>query len=132
MASTPPESLLGKIKDAFLAFATTGLAVVAKILPLISPFLPAPVNAAIVAGTGELSAIASVVTNVEAAFANAGAAATPSAKLAAATPQVQAIVQTWLTSGLPGGAKVQNQTNFTAGVQQLTSAMVTILNSVGE
>ena len=130
--STPNESLLGKIKDAFLSFATTGMTIVAKVLPFLSPFLPAPINAAIVAGSGELSAIASVVTNVEAIFANAGAATTPSAKLSAATPQVEAIVQEWLKSGLPGGAKVQNQTNFTAGVQQLTSAMVTILNSVGE
>lgn len=130
--STPSTSLLGRIKDAFLAFATTGLKIVAEVLPFISPFLPGAVVAAIQGGSGELSAIASVVTNVEAAFANAGAAVTPSAKLAAATPQVQAIIETWLTSGLPGGAKVQNQAGFTKGVQDLTSAMVAILNAVGE
>ncbi|MGH9535476.1 MAG: hypothetical protein ACRD2E_11530 [Terriglobales bacterium] len=129
--STPPESLLGKIKNAFLAFATTGLKIVAEVLPLLSPFLPTAIVASIAGGAGELSAIASIVTTVEAAFANAGAAATGAAKLQAAEPQVEAIVTEWLSSGLPGGAKVKDQPGFTKGVQDLTSAVVEILNAVG-
>ena len=130
--SSPSTSILGQIKNAFLSFASVGLKLVAEVLPFISPFLPAPIVAAIQGGSAELTAIAVVVTNVEAAFANAGSAATPSAKLAAASPQVASIVQGWLTSGLPGGAVVQDQAGFEKGVQDLTSAVVTILNSVGK
>ena len=114
-----------------MAFATTGLKIVAEVLPFISPFLPAAIVATIATGTGDLNAIAAIVTNVEAAFANAGAASTSSAKLAAAAPQVTQIVTTWLKSGLPGGSVVHDQAGFTKGVEDLTSAMVEILNSVG-
>lgn len=130
--STPTTSFLGTIKNAFLTFVTDGVAVLGKVLPFLAPFLPTNIVAALQTGQADLTAIATIITGVEATAANMGTAATSSAKLAAAVPGVTQIVTTWLSSGLPGGAKVQNQAGFTQGVSDLVSAMVTILNSVGD
>lgn len=128
---TPSNSILGKIKNAFIQFATVGLSVIEQALPFISPFLPKSVVGAIETGIGDLTAIATVVTKVEAIKASVGGL-TPSQALAAAQPDVEQLVMTWVKSGLPGSGKVIDPAKFSLGCGQLTSAMVTILNSVGE
>lgn len=131
--SSPSNSILGKIKDGFLAFVKDGLAVVEKVLPFVSPFLPTGVISAITAGTGDLEAIATIITGVEATSAAAGAPGlTAAQKLAAATPGAVRILQAFATSKLPGANKILDQAAFTAGAQQVISGMVTLMNAVGE
>ncbi|MDE2098744.1 MAG: hypothetical protein KGL39_15930 [Patescibacteria group bacterium] len=129
--ATPSNSVLGKIKAAFLAFASTGLSVVEKVLPFISPFLPKAIVTDVETGISDLTAIATVITDIEAIKASVGGL-TPAQALAAAQPKVEQIIQTWLASGLPGAGKVIDRAGFESGVAQMTSAMVAILNSVGE
>lgn len=101
--------------------------IAAGIGPIIFPFLGSG-KAAAVAGTAvnDLTAIGSVIVQIEAAFAALGNAKGAD-KLKAAIPLVGNIIK---TSELVIGKKIANEAMFTLAVQEYTQATVDLLNSL--
>lgn len=101
--------------------------VAAGVGPIIAPFLGSGKVAA-VAGTAvnDLTAIGSVVLQMETAFAGLGDK-NGADKLKAAIPLVGNIIK---TSELVVGKKIANEAMFTLAIQEYTQATVDLLNSI--
>lgn len=98
--------------------------VAAGVGPIIGPFLGSGKAASAVnTGINDLTAIGSVVLEIETALQ--GQAGT--AKLAAAIPLVGNIIK---TSELVVGKKVADEAKFTIAIQEITQGMVDLLNSI--
>ena len=103
--------------------------VVAGAEPLIQPLLGSGATATKTATvTNDLTAIGSVVTQIETAFA-AIPGSTGAQKLQAATPLVGNIIK---TSEMVVGKKIANEALFTQAIQEYTQATVDLLNSLDQ
>ena len=81
--------------------------------------------------TSDLNTIASIITTAEAMFPPTSATPqTGSQKIAAVTPLVQAALQAWATSNLPG-KKPQNAALLTKGAGEVAQGIVDVMNSYG-
>lgn len=107
-------------------FLAKAVALAVGIGPLITPYLGSKSGAAVSTVVNDLTSIGQVVVQAEAMIQTSGSG---SAKLAAAAPLVQQIIQ---TSELVSGKKIANEALFTASCQQITSAVVGILNSLDQ
>lgn len=92
------------------------------------------IGATVELGLSDLSKVAQIVSVVETSYAAIDAAGkTGSAKLAAAKPMVQQLIQSWADSNLPGHNKIKvDPSVFSGHVSDFTSAFVNILNDFGE
>lgn len=101
--------------------------IAAGVGPIVTPFLGSG-KAASVAGTvvNDLTAIGSVVLQMETAFAALGSA-TGADKLKAALPLVGNIIK---TSELVAGKKIANDALFAQAIQEYTQATVDLLNAI--
>ena len=102
--------------------------IAAGVGPIIYPFLGSG-KAASVAGTAvnDLTAIGTVIVQIETAFAALGPGAHGPDKLKAAIPLVGNIIK---TSQLVVGKKIANEAMFTLAIQEYTQATVDLLNSL--
>src|SRR5262249_11143480 len=101
-----------------------GLQLVGVVFPVLQPFLGSGSTATKVAGVvNDFTAIGTQVIAIETALQGKSGVD----KLAAAVPLVGGIVR---TSELVSGHQVANEAEFTAGVTDLTNAVVRILNSL--
>lgn len=82
---------------------------------------------------GDLGKVAQIVSLVEVAYPSIDGGKTGSAKLAAASPLVGQVIQSWAESNLPGHNKLKvSPTIFKAHVATFTGAFADILNDFGE
>lgn len=101
--------------------------IAAGVGPIIAPFLGSGKSASVVGtAVNDLTAIGSVVVQIETAFATLGNAKGAD-KLKAAIPLVGNIIK---TSELVVGKKIANDALFTQAVQEYTQATVDLLNSL--
>jgi len=105
-------------------YLAEGIALLAGLGPLISPYLGAKASSTVGTVTNDLTQIGTVVVQAEALIQTTGSGAT---KLAAAAPLVANIVK---TSELVSGHKIANEPLFIQGCTDLTSAVAEILNSL--
>lgn len=104
-----------------------GVSIAAK---LVEGFLPAKVSTPLKAGLSDLSLIASEVQSVEAVAQTFAQPVPGPQKLQAAASGVQQIVAQWLAASGLGETKVRDAAAFQRGVQELTSGVADILNSL--
>lgn len=108
-----------------------GIALVSGFLPLFSTTQASNSNSTVATVTDDLTKIAAAVQTagvVVAAIQGAGANPTPAQIVAAAQPLVTQIVH---QAEFVTGKKVQNEAQFTAGVQQMTAGLVEVLEALG-
>lgn len=102
-----------------------GLQIVGQFFPILQPFLGSSAAAQrVTTAVNDFTQIGQVVLQVETALQGA----TGTAKLAAAVPLVAQIVK---TSELVSGHPIKQESEFIGGVQDLTNAVVRVLNSLG-
>lgn len=131
-------SVLKKIGLAVLKGTAVGTEVMQ--LPFVSQLLigaatavGGKVGAAITTGVGDFNAFSGIIATGEVMFPSINGVKTGSAKLSAAAPLVQAMVQHWAESGLPGHNKLKVDPAVFAGhCKDLTSAWANILNDFGD
>lgn len=103
--------------------------------PFIAQLLGAAGRPGQVAATvlGDFGSVAQVLSLMEAAYPSIDGSKTGSAKLAAASPVVAQIVQTWAQSNLPGHNKLKVSPEvFATHVQGFTSSFADIMNDFGD
>jgi hypothetical protein len=131
--TTTAKSVLSKIGQVILTAG--GVATEVMGFPFLSTLLKGSATGSLIAtGVGDLSSVASIVSQVEVGFAAiAPTDQTGSAKLKAATPMVQQVILSWAASNLPGHNKlIVDPTKFSADVAAFTSSFVNILNDFGD
>jgi hypothetical protein len=106
-------------------FLAKAVAIAVGIGPILQPFLGSGTGAKDVStGINDLTQVGQVVVSAEALLQTPGSGA---AKLAAATPLVQTIIQ---SSELIAGKKIANDTLFTQGCSKITSGVADCLNAL--
>jgi hypothetical protein len=131
--TTSAKSVLSKIGQVILTAGSVATEVMG--FPFLSTLLKgSAIGSQVVTGIGDLSSVASIVSQIEVGFAAiAPADQTGSAKLKAATPMVQQVILSWAASNLPGHNKLHvDAQTFSGHVSAFTSAFVDILNDFGD
>lgn len=101
--------------------------IAAGVGPIILPFLGSGKAAQVgTTAVNDLTAIGSIVVQIETAFAGLGNASGAD-KLKAALPLVGNIIK---TSELVAGKKIANEALFTQAIQEYTQATVDLLNAI--
>lgn len=99
--------------------------IAAGVGPIITPFLGSG-KAVVGTAVNDLTAIGSIIAQMEAAFAVIPGS-TGAQKLAASIPLVGNIIK---TSELVAGKKIANEALFTQAIQEYAQATVDLLNSI--
>lgn len=103
---------------------STGLSVISYVFPVLRPLMGSGVLAGeITTGVNDFTAIGTQIVTIETALQGK----TGPEKLAAASKLVAGIVR---TSELVSGHKIANEAEFIAGCEDLTNAVVRVMNSL--
>jgi hypothetical protein len=100
-----------------------GLGIFLGIEPLLTPFIGSA-NGTPAKVINDLTSVGQIVVQAEALIQGEGLGAT---KLAAATPLVANVVR---TSELVSGRKIENEAEFIAACQKITSGVADVINSL--